>query len=59
MINIYFDEWKQDFFLLLIDYYKKYEDDENLMKPTANILNWTNQYKENTDIFLAFLVSNQ
>jgi putative DNA primase/helicase len=55
MINIYFDDWKQDFFLLLIDYYKKYTNNKDLMIPTDNILKWTNQYKENTDLYLSFL----
>ena len=53
-INQNFDFWKQDFILLLIEYYKKYTYDTKLI-PTANILLWTNQYKENTDIYLHFL----
>lgn len=54
-INLCFDIWKQDFFILLLDYYKKYEKNKNLMKPTSNVLKWTNQYKEDTDIYLSFL----
>jgi phage/plasmid-associated DNA primase len=40
--------------LLLIEYYKKYTNSKEL-KPTKEILTWTNQYKENTDIYLQFL----
>ncbi len=40
--------------LLLIEYYKKYTETHEL-KPTTNILKWTNQYKEDTDIYLQFL----
>lgn len=53
-ISLYFDDWKQDFMLLLIDYYKKYIETSKLI-PTNNILSWTNQYKETTDVYLQFL----
>jgi phage/plasmid-associated DNA primase len=53
-INKNFDYWKLDFMLLLLDYYKKYIEAHEL-KPTENILKWTNQYKENTDLYLQFL----
>jgi P4 family phage/plasmid primase-like protien len=53
-INQYFDDWKQDFMLLLINYYKKYMTTRKLI-PTENILKWTNQYTENTDIYLQFI----
>ena len=53
-INENFDSWKSDLFLLLVDYYKTYIKHKNL-KPTNNILRWTNQYKEDTDIALLFL----
>ncbi len=53
-INKNFDYWKLDFMLLLIEYYTKYIETHEL-KPTENILKWTNQYKENTDIYLQFL----
>ena len=53
-INENFDSWKLDFMLLLIEYYKKYTETKKLM-PTENILKWTNQYKENTDLYLSFL----
>jgi P4 family phage/plasmid primase-like protien len=54
-INMYFDNWKQDLFLLLLDHYKKYENEKDLMNPTEEILKWTNQYKEYTDTYLSFL----
>jgi P4 family phage/plasmid primase-like protien len=56
-INENFDLWKNDFMLLLIEYYKKYIQTKEL-KPTNNILKWTDQYKENTDIYLEFLNEN-
>ena len=40
--------------LLLIEYYKKYIE-KNELKPTPEILKWTNQYKEDTDMYLQFL----
>jgi P4 family phage/plasmid primase-like protien len=54
-INTFFDDWKQDLMLLLIDHYKNYEKDEDLLMPTENIMRWTNHYKENTDVYLSFL----
>ena len=53
-INKNFDYWKLDFMLILIEYYKKYTKTHEL-KPTENILKWTNQYKEDTDLYLQFL----
>ena len=53
-INKNFDYWKLDFMLLLIEYYKKYTKTYEL-KATNNILKWTNQYQENTDMYLQFL----
>ncbi len=42
---------------MLIEYYKKYTEKREL-KPTKGILKWTNQYKEDTDIYLQFLNEN-
>jgi P4 family phage/plasmid primase-like protien len=56
-INENFNYWKNDFMLLLIDYYKKYNETREL-KPTEEILKWTNQYKEETDLYLQFLNEN-
>ena len=56
-INKNFEFWKLDFMLLLIDYYKKYTKTHEL-KATEDILKWTNQYKENTDLYLQFLNEN-
>jgi P4 family phage/plasmid primase-like protien len=53
-INQNFEYWKLDFMLLLIEYYKKYVKKTEL-KATENILKWTNQYKEDTDMYLQFL----
>ena len=53
-INQNFDYWKLDFMLLLIEYYKKYTITHEL-KSTNNILKWTDQYKEDTDLYLQFL----
>jgi phage/plasmid-associated DNA primase len=53
-INLNFHHWKLDFMLLLIEYYKKYTMTREL-KLTDNILKWTNQYKEDTDMYLQYL----
>jgi phage/plasmid-associated DNA primase len=53
-INENFDLWKLDFILLLIDYYKKYNQTK-VLGTTENILKWTNQYKEETDMYLQFI----
>ena len=53
-INKNFDYWKLDFMLLLIEYYKKYSETHEL-KTTDNILKWTTQYQEDTDLYLQFL----
>ena len=45
--------WKQDMMLLLLKYYPKFINGE--LKPTKNILKWTDKYKEETDIYLSFL----
>jgi hypothetical protein len=52
-INENFINWKQDLMLLLIEHYKIYK--ENGLKPTKNILEWTNKYKEDTDTYLQFI----
>jgi hypothetical protein len=43
--------------LLLIEYYKKYKETREL-KVTKDILKWTDQYKEDTDLYLQFLNEN-
>ena len=53
-INENFDFWKMDFMLMLIEYYKKYNETK-VLNVTENILKWTNQYKEDTDMYLQFL----
>jgi putative DNA primase/helicase len=53
-INMKFKDWTGDFMLLLIDHYKKYSVTKILQIP-PNVLKWTNIYKENTDIYLAYL----
>src|SRR5271170_6043970 len=47
-INEKFDDWRADFMLLLITYYKKYIENKKIAI-TENVLKWTNQYKEQTD----------
>ena len=39
------------------NYYKKYNE-KNELKPTPEILKWTNQYQENTDLYLQFINEN-
>jgi P4 family phage/plasmid primase-like protien len=45
--------WKNDFMLLLIEYYSKYKKQQLI--PTNNILEWTNMYKEEVDLYFNFL----
>ena len=53
-VNDQFQYWKQDFMLLLISYYAAYSKKKELIT-TANILKWTNIYKESTDLYLSYL----
>jgi P4 family phage/plasmid primase-like protien len=53
-INNNFENWRSDFMLLLIDYYKKYKE-THILTTTDDILMWTNKYKEETDLYLQFL----
>jgi P4 family phage/plasmid primase-like protien len=53
-INNNFNNWKQDFMLLLLEYYKNYIKTHELIV-TDEILKWTDQYKETTDMYLQFL----
>ena len=53
-INSNFTNWKQDFMLLLLEYYTNYIKTNELVV-TNDILKWTNQYKETTDMYLQFL----
>lgn len=45
--------WKQDFMLLLIEYYKLYCEEG--LKPTADIKSFTKQYEQSNDIYLDFI----
>ena len=45
--------FKQDFMLLLIDYYKKLKYIK--LETTEDILKWTNGYKEENDLYLTYL----
>jgi P4 family phage/plasmid primase-like protien len=47
--------WKADFMLLLIKKYKEYKLDNTLLIIPPSVLEWTNRYKEDTDIYLKFL----
>ncbi len=56
-LNDNFDFWKQDFMLLLIHYYKNYAKTKTLV-PTKNILEWTNAYREEVDIYVSYTNDN-
>ena len=45
--------WKEDFMLLLLEYYIKYK--ENDLEAPENVLKWTNIYKEDNNKYLTFL----
>lgn len=49
-IDSNFDDWKQDFMLLLIEKYKKFTE-TNELKPTKNMLEWFKQYQEDNNIY--------
>lgn len=53
-INKKFTYWKNDFMLLLINYYNIFKKTKKII-PTEKILEWTNRYKETTDIYLSYL----
>ena len=44
--------WKNDFFLLLLKYYKLYK--ESGLKPTNKVLQYTNKYKNENDFYKEF-----
>ena len=46
-------EWKNDFMLILIEYYKKYL--ETGLKPTKTIMTVTDEYKKDSDIFAEYI----
>lgn len=58
MINYKIDEnfpdWKNDFMLMMIEYYKKFMQTKKLTPP-PNVLKWTNMYKQNGDMHLQFI----
>jgi phage/plasmid-associated DNA primase len=45
--------WKNDFMLLLLDYYKIFK--EGNLAPPPNVTQWTKMYKEEVDVFYNFL----
>ena len=45
--------WKNDFMLLLIEYLKKFKN--GVLKPSKNVLEWTEMYKDEVDRYLVFL----
>lgn len=54
--NISFDEfaeWKHDFFLILVEYYKKYTEMEEFVAPKKNAMKYLDNL--NKDIYLSFL----
>lgn len=52
--SIDFDEWKEDFILLLMKCYKTYMQ-TNIIKPTDNNLLWRNKYFKKKNLYLLFL----
>lgn len=56
-INKNFDSWRGDFMLLLIKHYKDYTKTKIIDIPD-NVLEWTNKYKNDVDIYLQFLNEN-
>ncbi len=52
-INKKFKNWRQDFVLLLIEYYKKKLNGTKLTAP-KNVTKWTDKYKKDVDIYAQF-----
>ena len=52
-INLKFDNWRLDFMLLLIEYYKIYSTTK--IPIPDNVKKWTLQYEEEMDQYLSFL----
>ena len=48
-INEFFEYWKEDFMLMLIEHYKKYESTQQLVC-TQKIYQWVNKYRMESDI---------
>jgi P4 family phage/plasmid primase-like protien len=48
-----FKNWRQDFMLILLEYYKLYKI--NGLTPTKKILQYTLEYKNNQDIYINFI----
>ena len=53
-INERFNEWRTDLMVLLIEYYKKYQEEGKLVA-TKEILKWTKKYEAETDVYMRFL----
>ena len=45
--------WKNDFMLLLLEYYIKFK--QGNLTPPKNVMEWTNMYKEEVDMYYNFL----
>ena len=45
--------WKNDFMLLLLEYYNKFK--QGNLTPPKNVLEWTDMYKEEVDMYYNFL----
>lgn len=53
------NNWKQDFILQLIEYYKIFkENGENKLQPTSNIKGFTAETKDENDIFKQYVSEN-
>jgi P4 family phage/plasmid primase-like protien len=46
-------KWKNDFMLMLIEYLKTFK--KGKLKPSKNVLEWTEMYKDDVDKYLTFL----
>ena len=45
--------WKKDFMLLLLEYYRKYEN--SIVNMTDNVIEWTSECKPKIDLYLKFI----
>ncbi len=52
-INENFNSWRNDFMLLLLEFYKKYQE-EGKLEATDEILKWNKKYEKENNIYMRF-----
>jgi P4 family phage/plasmid primase-like protien len=55
-LSIKMENWKSDFMILLLEYYKRYKEEG--LTPTQNILKFTGEYNADSDYYQSFVNEN-